>query len=75
MVPVRFVRGMSPYQAGETAGFPDEVARRLVSIGVAVPVQNARPASATVGLERPPADKMVRRGSARTKSRAQGGKV
>ncbi len=66
---VRFVKGQSPYQAGEVAGFPDEAAARLVSAGVAVPVQNVRPARVTTGLERPPADKMVRRGSARTKSR------
>ncbi len=69
MVPVRFVSGMSPYQAGETAGFPEEVARRLVSAGVAVPVQNVRSASVTAGLERPPADKMMRRGSPRTKGK------
>lgn len=82
MIPVRFVKGQSPYQAGETAGFPDEMAHRLVSAGVAVPIgsRDASPnpssnsgSSSTptvASLDRPPADKMVRRSSSRTKGKA-----
>lgn len=39
-VVVKFVRGHSPYQAGETAGFEPRIARRLVEAGVAVYVNS-----------------------------------
>lgn len=32
---VRFIRDATPYQGGEVAGFRDEEARRLISMGVA----------------------------------------
>jgi len=36
---VRFVHGMSPYQAGETAGFDPATARRLIREGYATAVE------------------------------------
>lgn len=35
MMAVKFIKGMSPYQAGEIAGFPEAEARRLIQAGVA----------------------------------------
>jgi hypothetical protein len=35
LTPVRFKHGMSPYNAGEQAGFPEDVALRLVNEGLA----------------------------------------
>lgn len=40
---VRFVRGWSPYQAGEVAGLPDELAESLISAGLAVPYEEPEP--------------------------------
>ena len=35
LVPVRFKWGRPPYQAGEVAGFPPEVAQRYIDSGLA----------------------------------------
>jgi hypothetical protein len=35
---LRFTRGYRLWNSGETAGFPDDVARSLLAAGVAVPV-------------------------------------
>ena len=45
MILVRFIKPWSPYNPGEQAGFTDDQARRLVSLGVA---QLAPPAAAVV---------------------------
>jgi hypothetical protein len=37
MLQVTFVIGYAPYNAGETAGFDNDTAQRLVAEGVAVP--------------------------------------
>ena len=34
-----FTKPCRPYNAGELAGFPDEVANRLIASGVAIPVE------------------------------------
>lgn len=34
---LRFVRGWPPYNAGEVAGFPDDLAERLMAAGYAEP--------------------------------------
>ena len=33
---VKFIRGYSPYQKGESAGFPPDKAEKLVKMGVAI---------------------------------------
>ncbi|MDI6872095.1 MAG: hypothetical protein QME79_12280 [Bacillota bacterium] len=61
MIPVRFKVGQAPYNAGEIAGFPPEVAERLISAGVAEAyVAEVRPPEVTKAIEAPPVDKMVR---------------
>lgn len=52
MMAVRFKVGYSPYNAGEVAGFPPEIARRLIQSGVAEEY-------AMKTMEAPPVDKMV----------------
>lgn len=37
LVPVRFIRKNAPYNVGEIAGFPDEIAQRLIDRKRAVP--------------------------------------
>jgi len=43
---VKFVKGYSPYQKGESAGFPPDKAEKLVKMGVAIypPKPNLDPA-------------------------------
>lgn len=53
MMAVKFVKGMSPYQAGEIAGFPEEEARRLIQAGV------AEEYAVKKSPEKPQVDKMV----------------
>ena len=53
MKAIKFLQGVSPYQPGEIAGFPEDVAGHYVASGIAeyyVPK----------GLDAPPADKMVK---------------
>lgn len=52
MMVVRFKTGMSPYQSGEVAGFPEEEARRLIRAGVVEEYGSK-------AMEIPPANKMV----------------
>lgn len=70
LVPVQFKRGMSPYNAGEVAGFPRSEADRLIKAGFADEYQ-AEPQGKAARLG---ADKMVR--GARNKAAESGaGKV
>ena len=80
LTPVRLLQRFDRCNAGEIAGFPPEVARALIERGMAVPYSRPSPAPVTApanaaavaaptpkGPERPPADKMVKRGGAVTK--------
>jgi hypothetical protein len=55
---IRFKVGVSPYQAGELAGFPEAEARCLIEAGVAEEYQPQT--DETKAPERPEEDKMVR---------------
>lgn len=52
MMVVKFVLGMSPYQAGEIAGFDEVYAQKLINRGIAEEYK-------TKIVDAPPADKMV----------------
>lgn len=41
-VSVRFITGHAPYQAGEIAGFPPNVAERIFAAGAGVPVDSSK---------------------------------
>lgn len=56
MMTVRFKTSYSPYNAGEVAGFPPEIARRLIQSGVAEEVMPEKKA-----VEGPAMDKMLKR--------------
>lgn len=63
---IRFMHKVPPYRAGETAGFPDAEAQRLIDLGAAVPVDEGKPTdSAPTGYARSdmaasPADRQMR---------------
>lgn len=59
MMTVKFIKGMSPYQAGELAGFPEAEARRLIQSGVAEEYTTKAKIAETKTVKAPPADKMV----------------
>jgi hypothetical protein len=69
ITPVRFLAMMLPYAPGETAGFYDHVAERLIRLGWAEPVPVAEPVAVRMpdgdvdpeakGLTAPPQDRMV----------------
>lgn len=40
MITVKFLRGHSPYNAGEVAGFEDEMAEKLIREGAAAPLES-----------------------------------
>lgn len=42
---VKFVKGYSPYQKGESAGFPPDKAEKLVKMGVAIYPPRPKPVS------------------------------
>jgi hypothetical protein len=57
---IRFMRGHSPYQAGEVAGFAPATAHRLVKDGIAELVDSAPPKAVEIVKTGPPVDKMQR---------------
>lgn len=63
ITPVRFlVSYVGPYRQGETAGFPDVQAARLIALGLAEPVPlDDAPAGEGKGMDQPPADRMIHR--------------
>ncbi len=60
MIPVRFLAGQPPYNAGEVAGFPDAEAERLIATGVAEAYVAEGAPEVNKAVEAPPVDKMVR---------------
>jgi len=61
---VRFIKGYSPYQTGEVAGFPPEKAEKLIKMKVAEVYQ--KPDSeiiepVTISFDSPPVNRMVKR--------------
>lgn len=69
---VKFIRGYSPYQSGEVAGFPPEKAEKLVKMGVAVyppkpkpdpiPIPELKPEPITSDFQAP-VNRMVKKAS------------
>lgn len=66
MMIVRFKTGVSPYQSGELAGFPEAEARRLIKAGLAeeyvskkAEIEKETEAEQVKAPQVPPADKMV----------------
>jgi hypothetical protein len=55
---ILFVQSNPPYNAGDVAFFPDELARRLVDGGKAT-YASVKKANAVKNLDAPPKDKMV----------------
>ncbi len=62
MIAVRFIKGMTPYQAGEIAGFSDEIAQAYIKAGVAEEYKAPQPAKA---INKPAQDKMVKQADKR----------
>jgi len=73
MMAVKFIKGMSPYQAGEIAGFPESEARRLIQSGVAEEYTAKTKEAESKTVKAPPADKMVNTApnKAKTKPKAK----
>jgi len=64
MVLVRFIKHMSPYQPGETAGFNEEYAKKLIEEGIAEEVNKEAQPEVEADTEKQTVvqkDKMVRR--------------
>lgn len=58
---VRFVKGNAPYNAGEVAGFDEDIAARLIEAGVAVPYEEDAPDQVqAAAVEGPPAHRAMK---------------
>ena len=73
---IKFVKGYSPYQSGEIAGFKPEKAKALIKMKAAVEYRKTEPVNSrltniepeiqtiepvTTNLEAPPANRMVKK--------------